>query len=72
MSEPKDDTDQLWNELRAMRLENHTEHFAIIKEITAIRSKTDKLEARAGIVGGLIALVVSVLAGFLTFFRRGG
>jgi hypothetical protein len=72
VGDPNNGVEQLWNELRAMRLENHTEHFAIIEEVTAIRSKTDKLEARAGVVGGLIALVVSVLAGFLTFFRRGG
>lgn len=65
-------TEQLWLELRAMRAENHQEHFELLKDVAAIRSKTDKLEARAGFIGALVAIGVSLLASALTFFRRSG
>lgn len=66
------DNDQIWEEIRALRAENKTDHDKIYDEVQAVRSRTDKLEARAGIIGAIVALAVSAGGDIIAFFQNRG
>jgi len=60
MASQRSDQDRLWEELRDIR-----------DDVKAIRSKTDKLEARAGMVGAIVSVFVSAGAQVLLFLKGG-